>query len=305
MKPSRNISEDGSRVRKKTSTRGHPTFVGVRQRPSGRWVAEIKDSLQKVRLWLGTFDTAEDAARAYDNAARQLRGATARTNFELPNPNSGQVMLENMEPFSFDAMCSTEEPDGLVGALKAKLLNTRSARAHIQSNSFSNTCFDFTGCSLPNNAIKSTTKSSQVTTPAMNSIQICNEGTHNDQIDEVPNQLISHKDKNSSSVWQRMDQQVQCQPLMNHVQEDASLVNSTKECTWPAMEMSYYCNPLSEVFSQRNKIGNNAQVNASSSWNPTLDTQLDGYYECNNLVNSGRNASWDSDLQSLLHSIIG
>ncbi|XP_010262228.1 PREDICTED: ethylene-responsive transcription factor ERF110-like [Nelumbo nucifera] len=56
-------------------------FLGVRQRPSGRWVAEIKDSSQKLRLWLGTFDRAEEAAMAYDNAARLLRGRNARTNF--------------------------------------------------------------------------------------------------------------------------------------------------------------------------------------------------------------------------------
>ncbi|KAK9996369.1 hypothetical protein SO802_021055 [Lithocarpus litseifolius] len=56
-------------------------FLGVRQRPSGRWVAEIKDSSQKLRLWLGTFDSAEEAARAYDSAARLLRGRNAKTNF--------------------------------------------------------------------------------------------------------------------------------------------------------------------------------------------------------------------------------
>ncbi|MCL7025970.1 hypothetical protein MKW94_026024 [Papaver nudicaule] len=56
-------------------------FLGVRQRPSGRWVAEIKDSSQKLRLWLGTFDTPEEAAMAYDDAARLLRGTNAKTNF--------------------------------------------------------------------------------------------------------------------------------------------------------------------------------------------------------------------------------
>ncbi|KAI3704740.1 hypothetical protein L1987_74967 [Smallanthus sonchifolius] len=61
--------------------RARKGFVGVRQRPSGRWVAEIKDTIQKIRVWLGTFDTAEEAARAYDEAACLLRGANTRTNF--------------------------------------------------------------------------------------------------------------------------------------------------------------------------------------------------------------------------------
>ena len=61
--------------------RGRKRFVGVRQRPSGRWVAEIKDTIQKIRVWLGTFDTAVEAARAYDEAACLLRGANTRTNF--------------------------------------------------------------------------------------------------------------------------------------------------------------------------------------------------------------------------------
>ncbi|CAD6226312.1 unnamed protein product [Miscanthus lutarioriparius] len=60
---------------------GGSKFVGVRQRPSGRWVAEIKDTTQKIRMWLGTFETAEEAARAYDEAACLLRGANTRTNF--------------------------------------------------------------------------------------------------------------------------------------------------------------------------------------------------------------------------------
>lgn len=74
-------------------------FVGVRQRPSGRWVAEIKDSSQRVRLWLGTYDTPEEAARAYDEAARALRGENARTNF-APTPINNISSTDHQFSFS-------------------------------------------------------------------------------------------------------------------------------------------------------------------------------------------------------------
>ncbi|TKY54125.1 regulation of transcription [Spatholobus suberectus] len=92
----RNTSPCGERRgRRKQAEPGR--FLGVRRRPWGRYAAEIRDPTTKERHWLGTFDTAQEAALAYDRAALSMKGSQARTNFVYSDNINFHTLLSPMD----------------------------------------------------------------------------------------------------------------------------------------------------------------------------------------------------------------
>ncbi|KAA8548503.1 hypothetical protein F0562_000230 [Nyssa sinensis] len=180
-------------------------FLGVRRRPWGRYAAEIRDPTTKERHWLGTFDTAQEAALAYDRAALSMKGTQARTNFIYSDNSSFHSRLT---PFDLQTLL---QPSQLLASSQTKQPtnppiqsdNDSSSQSSYGSSPNDNFFFStdtnsgYLGCIVPDNCLKPPPNTTNI------NFKNSNASTSNDQnlfLNTNLPEIQSHCDGNSLPV---------------------------------------------------------------------------------------------------------